>query len=182
MTSFTTQHRSVATLLGAATLMQSVARHVRRVAAGLDAWLERRGGGGGGHREWSPAREHELFDIGLARFELQRAGIAEPWVEDVPLGRARFAPRPGEQLLLASPPGGFYRGLVACGMFLHLGVIGAAALAAGLARVEEGASLASGVVLACCGGVLALTSCWRARVSLSRAEARNFEVEEYLLP
>lgn len=63
------------------------------------------------------------------------------------------------------------RALIACGMWLHLGLIGAAALAIGVIRLFEGeASLLSGLPMVVFGGMLAVAGWRRALAILKRAE------------
>ena len=63
------------------------------------------------------------------------------------------------------------RALVACSLWLHVGFVGAAALAAGLIQLFDGeANWLSALGLALSGGVLA-AACWlRSRTVLERAE------------
>jgi hypothetical protein len=63
------------------------------------------------------------------------------------------------------------RALIACGMWLHIGLIGAAALAIGAIRLFEGeASLLSGLPMVVFGGMLAVAGWRRALAILKQAE------------
>ena len=63
------------------------------------------------------------------------------------------------------------RALVACSLWLHIGFIGAAALAVGLLQLFDGeAKWSSALALALSGGVLAAASWRRTRTVLERAE------------
>jgi hypothetical protein len=63
------------------------------------------------------------------------------------------------------------RALIACSLWLHIGFIGAAALAVGLLQLFDGEpEWLSGLALVFSGGVLAAASWRRARAILERAE------------
>ena len=63
------------------------------------------------------------------------------------------------------------RALVACSLWLHIGLIGAAALAVGLLQLLDGETKwLSALALAFSGGVLAAASWRRARTVLEHAE------------
>ncbi len=66
---------------------------------------------------------------------------------------------------------GAERSLVSCSLWLHIGFIGASALAAGLIRLSAGnAGALSALALAISGGVLALASWRRGRTVLDSGE------------
>jgi membrane protein implicated in regulation of membrane protease activity len=63
------------------------------------------------------------------------------------------------------------RALIACSLWLHIGFIGATALAVGLLQLFDGeAKWSSALALALSGGVLAAASWRRARTVLEHAE------------
>ena len=62
------------------------------------------------------------------------------------------------------------RALIACSLWLHIGFIGAAALAVGLLQLFDGEAKWSSLALALSGGVLAAPSWRRARTVLEHAE------------
>jgi membrane protein implicated in regulation of membrane protease activity len=63
------------------------------------------------------------------------------------------------------------RALIACSLWLHIGFIGAAALAAGLLQLFDGETKwLSALALALCGGVLSAASWRRARTVIEHAE------------
>lgn len=63
------------------------------------------------------------------------------------------------------------RALLACGLWLHVGVIGSAALAIGVIRLFDGAaSLLDGLPMVVVGGTIAVAGWRRAMAILKRAE------------
>lgn len=154
MLSYATRHRSVATLFWLATVMQAGARRARVAANRLDAWFEKR------HPSTTPRvsrtlDEHELFDVGLTYIGVQRAA----W------GGFDRNLRPAPRLHVKTElRRNAARALVRCSLFLHIGLIGVAALSAGLLQLFDGeANRQSAPLLALCGAVLAATSWHRAR-------------------
>ena len=69
--------------------------------------------------------------------------------------------------------------LVACGLWLRIGFVGASAVAAGLIQLFDGkVKPFSALALAVGGGVLAAVSWWRARTVLEIADGATVEMAD----
>jgi hypothetical protein len=109
--------------------------------------------------------EHESFDGGLTRLDVQRA----TW------GGSDRKRRPAPRLHVETGSRrSTARALVDCSLFLYVGFIGVAALGAGLLQLFDGdANRHSALLLAVCGPVLAATSWHRARSALELFDPRS---------
>ncbi len=103
------------------------------------------------------ASEYELFDVGLVRSDVRREA-----------SHAAHGQDPGRSLDAASR-GKDGRALVLCGLWLHIGLIGAAAFAVGLLQLLDGATMGP-LALILGGGVLAAAGWRRARSILELAD------------
>jgi uncharacterized protein YjiS (DUF1127 family) len=159
MLTYATRRGPVTRLFRIAAVMQTGARRMRGAARRLDAWFEKR----------RPAvapfetSDHELFDIGIVRIAVPRTA----W--DIP---GATPERAAGLVLDAHARSRAARALIKCSLYLHVGLIGAATLAAGLTQFfDPDATAESALVLGICGGMLA-AACWRrAHHVLERADA-----------
>jgi hypothetical protein len=133
----------------------------RVVAQRLEARRGKRRESGSALPELGSTSEHELFDIGLVHVALRDTEWGGSHRErQTDAGAAAGTPlRTSTDLAL-----------VKCGLYLHLGLIGAVTLAIGLIRLfDGGATGLSMLVLVFFGGALTVTGWQRARAVLETA-------------